>query len=360
MPKSRKPKIKNNNRNDHKNIIKTTKVYEDNQHNHEQFLHNKEKTSFELLIQGAMRCDPKLGLFLLSLMAGAGAIGLYTSMNWNDNNNSNNDNSNFTSNNSTSTKLPLDKPLVKQDPCKTAVFYERHHDAGPTRVVNSLWPLLVEHGYTTFLSEEPKGRAIADIILAIDNGAKRLDQHLQVLERFKTDPDYTRNKAEFNNAAEAFREYKKLLKTVQKEKLNYVAVDMDSVSREQLDDEARGTQNSFHINQRDRYMAESIHEACQRNKSGQVLIVGVDHVGIERILRKNGYNITSSYIIDTPELENDPNGFTDSMLRKKNKTYMEEFGYNNTHIINYYDDPEGAKINLAGFVQELWEGKADE
>jgi hypothetical protein len=188
-------------------------------------------------------------------------------------------------------------------------------------------------------------------------------QQLQVLERFKTHPDYTRDKARFNSAAEASREYKKLLKIVQKEKLNYVAIDMDLVSIAQLDldDEAKGvTQDPFHINQRDRYMAESIHEACQRYKSGQVLIVGLYHVGIEQILRKNGYNITSSYIIDTPELENDPNGFTDSMLRKKNKTYIEEFGFNNTHIINYYDDPEGAKINLAGFVQELWEGKAAE
>ncbi len=341
MPKGKKIKVnKGNNSN-----MKASKELANHQRDHEQFLQQREgeKTSFELLIQNAMQCNPKLGLFLLSLMAGAGAIGLYNSMNWN--NNSNNDNSN-----SISTK----SPLVKQDSCKTAIFYEVHTDPSPTKTVTSLLPVLTKHNYTTFAFEEPRGRTIPESKAVIENEINGLKNWIKNAEGSSVNYKVINL---VKGGIEMYLAQTKLLQMIEDQGLNYVAVDIDSKTREQLD--FKNPRDPYHTNARDQHMADSIHQACHKFKSGVVFVVGNLHVGINKILEdKYGHQIVSAFIIDHPPLSEE-GADNNWMLRSRNEAYMKKHGYGDTFIINHYDDPSSAEINLAGLTREL-EGKNED
>ncbi len=260
---------------------------------------------------------------------------------------------------------PVVQNKMMESSCKTAIFLENHYDPSPVRTVNSLLPLLTKNGYKTFLFEEPKGMTINENIRKIDIGVKNFEKVVKTLDDpqyNKNYPTYNRDRAEYDNAAKSHRECLNLLKTIQKENLNYVAIDMDSKSRAQLDDESArvnpSLEQDFHIKQRDQFMVTSIVEACERYQSGQVLVVGLDHIMVVQKLIERGYNIISSYIVGVPERRDNPSP-ADSMLRSKDSAYMAEFGFSNTHIINFFDDPQDAELTMAGLTKELFEEKAE-
>ena len=86
--------------------------------------------------------------------------------------------------------------------------------------------------------------------------------------------------------------------------------------------------------------------------------MGLDHIMVVQKLIERGYNIISSYIVGVPERRDNPSP-ADSMLRSKDSAYMAEFGFSNTHIINFFDDPQDAELTMAGLTKELFEEKAE-
>jgi hypothetical protein len=106
-------------------------------------------------------------------------------------------------------------------------------------------------------------------------------------------------------------------------------------------------------------MATSIDKACNDHKADQVFIVGSMHGGIANMLKEAGHQITSSYIINhepilDPSFKSIGRVDNDIMLRTGNSEYMQKYGYEGMHIVNFYDDTESdAMANLAGVVKEL-------
>lgn len=109
----------------------------------------------------------------------------------------------------------------------------------------------------------------------------------------------TRHRQEAEEYIQQFEVKKLALEAVQERGWNYEGIDIDDTFRKKLDNTPNIPDRSYR-NQRDQYMADSIHEACLRYNSGLVVSIGAAHIEVEWILtEKLGYtNIVSSYIIN--------------------------------------------------------------
>ncbi len=258
--------------------------------------------------------------------------------------------------------------------CPTIIFYESHTDKAPAETITKLFPILKKSGYKTFHFEEPTGMSLNENIDAYE---KKKQYWLNYYtEKIK-------NNAQLTDAQRANAIYQIkgnilsldaaliLLREIQTADLNYVAIDLDTKTREELEKQSARVQGMpKHLNEearnldpkqrellergsarfteemhkkRDEHMAAQIMKACKEHGEGQVALVGVMHNGVEGRLQEAGYTqVASTYIIDHPPTRDislpAERAENDIQLRQKNLLYMQKYGYENVNIINVYDN----------------------
>lgn len=225
-----------------------------------------------------------------------------------------------------------------QPVCPVMMFYEAHSDKAPAEMMMTLLPNLVTSGYKTFIIEEPTGTSLAENIRNWESALLKISNNMNA--------DLYKGEALnfLNTYLPSLKTSLELLKKIKKEGLNYEAMDLDTKTRKEA--EARfGVHSETVFKKRDEHMTKRIQESCAQHGGGQVVLVGVMHNGIEHRLQNAGYsNVSSTYIIDHATIydPSHPVGRQDNdhQLRTKNPLYMKKYGYENTNIINVYDNPD--------------------
>ena len=134
---------------------------------------------------------------------------------------------------------------------------------------------------------------------------------------------------------DSFKATIKLILSVCRLGLEYVSVDMERVPRAILE---QTENNARTIEIRDKFMINKISEACTKLQKGAVLLVGIDHIGIETGLRDKGFKVLSFY---TPSKTFKTTSPTELKVRNGDM----EFARESRHSVHVIDKVRNSNID---------------
>ncbi len=202
--------------------------------------------------------------------------------------------------------------------CPTVIFYEAHNDKIAVNTITNLLSYFIDSGYKTFIFEWTTGTSIDESIQKHEEYAN----HYYEQERYAIIANLPQRAREMAAYSETYTAKTVLLKRIQELKLNYGTIDLDQQTYNQMEKrgllwlkkmgygQARWTDQEYKqrllnetLETRDDYMAKRIRSICAKHGTGQIVLVGRMHNGIEDRLRDVGYSNTSSfYIINNPNI----------------------------------------------------------
>lgn len=239
----------------------------------------------------------------------------------------------------------LDKRLQQKNH-PIIIFYERHSDKMPAHIMRQLLPYLKAQNIQIYGSEEPHDETPDYFITALQAISQQYKLVLNHLPSFQESLAYQRQVSHNNMLTpDDFRkgltsmissndETIALVQTVIAQGLIYVGLDLNRKYREQLGHNYSANEiNDF----RDKHMVIKVAESCLCYNSGIALLVGLNHLKMESMLREQGFNVLSFYIASQEPVyaRDSQNTISDADIRVRN--HDQEFAKKYQHSINVID-----------------------
>jgi hypothetical protein len=263
---------------------------------------------------------------------------------------------------------------------KVILFYEKHTDKNPARVINELTPLFKQNGIKSYCFEEPSDEPKDYLLYVLEF---QLDS-LKACSNVKTlnedcskralasgmvafvDQDGIRNKIAtsdkglsklekalalnfiqrlYTGMADSFEETITLFRQTDDEKLNFCTMDMPRADRAKMEQN-----NIKQLDKRNEYMADKIFAECQQ-KGDVVALVGASHFEIANLLRSKGVNL-KEYYVASDEIQYDNVEIGDMCLRgetatKASKKMCSNYQHN-AKVVDLYHNPELNATDIIG------------
>lgn len=271
--------------------------------------------------------------------------------------------------------------MTKNQGCELIIFGESHTDAGSTKTILDLLPILKNKGYTNYLFEESSdvtyNLLVNNLKQTLETFLSQVTKNIEIIlssvgiTNLVVDAAFIKILNDYYGDVSALRphidqymqfelSYKSTLNLLAEIKsdldLSMHFVDLPALRKHRLE-MTKGVLSDEYISKRDIYMAKQAEKICQNGGNKQVLLVGYDHHKIAKILESKGFIVNKIAVFyDKPQEEKDiPDGLSqEEMADQLSEFYDREAAELDPasqpyHVIDLYKHPE---LNVTEIVMD--------